>query len=186
MTRFGYVMVTTFVAGLFVALFVAVAVLDPAPRLIWNASASAPIGLYAVRPPEPPKVGELVAVTPPTALADWLAKRGYLPHGVPLLKQIAGLPGQRVCRSGYAISIDARPLGKARGRDSQGRPLPVWNGCRTIGRGELFLMNSAAPDSLDGRYFGPLPHTAVLGRAIPLWTNPPRMPAPFKISLKGE
>ena len=32
-------------------------------------------------------------------------------------------------------------------------------------------MNWQVPDSLDGRYFGPLPATTVIGRAIPLYTD---------------
>ncbi len=35
----------------------------------------------------------------------------------------------------------------------------------------LFLMNSRSADSLDGRYFGPLPRSAVTGRAHPVWTK---------------
>ena len=27
------------------------------------------------------------------------------------------------------------------------------------------------PDSLDGRYFGPIPASSVIGRALPLWTD---------------
>ncbi len=37
--------------------------------------------------------------------------------------------------------------------------------------GEVFLMNPTAPDSLDGRYFGPLPASSIVGRAVPLWTD---------------
>ena len=61
-------------------------------------------------------------------------------------------------------------MGAARERDRRGRPLPVWQGCREVPQGELFLMNWDEPASLDGRYFGPLPITAVVGRAVPLWT----------------
>ena len=63
MTRFGFVM-TTYAATLFVAL---TSVFHPAPKLLWNASASVPIGLYAVRRALPLHVGELVVVTPPEA-----------------------------------------------------------------------------------------------------------------------
>ena len=38
-------------------------------------------------------------------------------------------------------------------------------------RGELFVMNPAAPDSFDGRYFGVLRITQVIGRATPVWTD---------------
>ena len=70
----------------------------PQPLLIWNASASAPIGLYLVRKPEPLNLGDLVAVTPPDGLAAFLDKRSYLPRGVPLIKHVVALPGATVCR----------------------------------------------------------------------------------------
>ena len=90
---------------------------------------------------------------------------------MPLLKRVLGLPGQRVCRTGRAITVDAVPLGEAHDRDSLGRDLPVWQGCRVIAEGEVFLMNPDVGDSLDGRYFGPFPASAVIGRAIPLFTD---------------
>src|SRR3546814_15964061 len=55
--------------------------------------------------------------------------------------------------------------------DLLGRPLPRWSGCHTLGPSEVFLMNPTVPDSLDGRYFGPLPTTALVARAEPLWTD---------------
>jgi len=150
------------------------AVIEPLPRLMWNATASVPTGLYAIRPAADHRLGELVAVAPPEPLASFLARGGYLPKGVPLLKHVAAMPGQRVCRMGAAVTVDGRRIGLARARDRRGRILPAWTGCRAIAAGELFLMNPDAPDSLDGRYFGPLPATSVLGRATPLWTAPPR------------
>ncbi|MET3837735.1 type IV secretory pathway protease TraF [Brevundimonas sp. UYEF29] len=62
-------------------------------------------------------------------------------------------------------------MGDALDRDRRGRPLPVWQGCRLVANGELFLMNWQVRDSLDGRYFGPLPASAVIGRATPLYTD---------------
>ena len=69
------------------------------------------------------------------------------------------------------LAADAVPLGEARDRDSQGRELPMWQGCRIIVEGEVFLMNLDVSDSLDGRYFGPLPASTVIGRATPLFTD---------------
>jgi type IV secretory pathway protease TraF len=62
-------------------------------------------------------------------------------------------------------------MGDALDRDHLGRPLPIWHGCRVVGAGNVFLMNRQSGDSLDGRYFGPLPTTTVVGRADPLWTD---------------
>jgi type IV secretory pathway protease TraF len=90
---------------------------------------------------------------------------------VPLLKPILALAGQTVCRAGFAITVDGRQTGIARESDHNGRLLPVWEGCRVIGDGEVFVMNPNEPASLDGRYFGPIPISAIAGRAEPLWVE---------------
>ena len=166
MSRARYVMAT---AAAFAIMLVSG--VPTAPRLVWNASASVPIGFYMIAPADRIEVPDLVAVLPPEPIADFMVHRGYIARDVPLLKHVVGLPGQRVCRDGRAITVDAVPLGEARDRDSQGRDLPVWQGCRIIAKGEVFLMNLDVSDSLDGRYFGPLPASAVIGRAIPLFTD---------------
>lgn len=167
MTRFGYVMVTYFTA-----MGISVAALIPTPmKLIWNATASAPIGFYTIEQAERIEAPELVAIIPPEPLAAFMVERGYIGRGVPLLKRVAGLPGQRVCRLRATITVDGVELGHALDRDRIGRDLPVWQGCRIIAEGELFLMNWQVRDSLDGRYFGPVPAASVIGRAIPLWTD---------------
>jgi type IV secretory pathway protease TraF len=104
-------------------------------------------------------------------LASFLKEREYLPRGVPLMKRIAALPGQTVCRIGRNVSVDTIAMGEALARDRRGRELPVWQGCRTLRASEIFLMNWDIRDSLDGRYFGPIPKNSVIGRALPLWTD---------------
>ena len=139
--------------------------------LIWNASASVPIGLYLVRDVGRLATDELVVAQPPETLADFLATGRYLPKGVPLIKHVAALPGAIVCRSGLSVSIDGVVRAKARERDHAGRSLPTWSGCRTITEDEVFLLNASEPASLDGRYFGPLPSASIVGRAVPIWTE---------------
>ncbi|EQB02948.1 S26 family signal peptidase [Sphingobium baderi] len=177
MTRRCYAIVTAIAASTCAAAFVITAITDPLPRVIWNASASAPIGLYRIHPDHDPPIGTLVAVTPPEYLARWLSAHGYLPEGVPLLKHVAAKTGQRVCRIDITVSVDGQPVAMAWQRDSRGRPLPVWRGCRTLGPGEIFLLNPTVPDSLDGRYFGPLPASTVIGTATPLHLRAPSPPA---------
>ncbi|MEW6628984.1 MAG: S26 family signal peptidase [Pseudomonadota bacterium] len=170
MTRFGYVLVTIVIAQLFIALFTAVAWLSPQPRLLWNASASAQIGLYRLYPGDAPIDGDMVAYRPSTALARLMANRHYLPDGVPLLKHVAARPGATICRRDAVVTIDGRMVATARATDSHGRPLPVWRGCRVLRADQLFLLNPA-PDSLDGRYFGPVPASGLIGRATPILTR---------------
>lgn len=167
MTRLAYVMSTSFV----VLAIVGRPFLSHTPKLIWNASASAPVGLYAVQTAADLGVTDLVAVDAPEPLARFLWEREYLPRGVPLMKRIAALPGQTVCRIGRIVTVDSIAMGKALARDRRGRELPVWQGCRALRASEIFLMNCDVQDSLDGRYFGPIPKNSVIGRALPLWTD---------------
>jgi conjugative transfer signal peptidase TraF len=153
-----------------VTLAIAPAAIDRHVIFIWNASASAPIGLYRVQPEDHLAIPDLVVVMAPESLAKILAERDYLPRGVPLLKRVLALPGQTVCRNHLAVMIDGVVMSFARERDHRGRPLPVWQGCQMIAEGQVFLMNWQSGDSLDGRYFGPLPVASILGRAVPLWT----------------
>ena len=118
---------------------------SPPPQLLWNASASVPIGLYRVQPEPLPKLSDIVVVRPPETLVGFLADGGYLPRGVPLLKHVAALGGQRVCRIGAAISIDGVTVGKALGHDRRGRPLPMWQGCTVLAAEQVFLFNARPP-----------------------------------------
>ncbi len=145
-------------------------ILDPAPLVVWNASASVPIGLYAVRPIGDLAVTDLVVARPPEPLASRLAERGYLPKGAPLIKRVAGVPGQKICRVGLSVTIDGIVMAEARERDHASRPLPQWRGCFVLRPGEIFLLNWDEPASLDGRYFGAFPIEGLIGRAAPLWT----------------
>lgn len=147
------------------------AAVDLPTRLVWNASASTPVGLYLVVPVGELEVADLVMVAPPEPLARFLAERGYMPTNVPLMKRVVGLPWQQICRAGSTVTVDGITIGEALPRDRHGRDLPVWQGCRVLAEDEVFLMNPSVPGSLDGRYFGPLPAGSITGRAVPLWTD---------------
>jgi type IV secretory pathway protease TraF len=116
-------------------------------------------------------VTELVAIEPPEPFATVLSDGRFLPRGIPMLKRVLALPGQTVCREEFRITVDNTEMGVAREHDSRGRPLPVWQGCHVVADGEVFPMNWQSADSLDGRYFGPIPTSAVIGRAVPMWTD---------------
>ncbi|NVN03277.1 MULTISPECIES: S26 family signal peptidase [Asaia] len=140
----------------------------PAPRWVWNETASVPVGLYSIQCTVPIRVGDIVAIRLPEREATLLATRGYLPFGVPLLKPVAALAGQSVCRIGVHVTIDGKPVGDAKPVDHRGRKLPAWQGCQRLEPGQVFVMNAAVPTSLDGRYFGVLSMDTVIGRAVPV------------------
>lgn len=149
-------------------LVAAPAVVPMGKRLVFNATSSAPVGFYWLGGAAP-KVGDLALVRPPQNLAGWMARRGYLPLNVPLIKHVAAIDGQVVCVRAGAVWIDDQRVGAVLERDRVGRPLPAASLCRRLLLGEVFLFNTALR-SLDSRYFGPLPRRCVVGRLTPLWT----------------
>lgn len=142
--------------------------LHPAPRLVWNASASAPVGLWRIHPHAAFGVGDMVLASPPPDIRRLAAERRYLPMNVPLLKRVAAADGDIVCALGPWIFINARPVATRLETDARGRSLPWWRGCRRLADGAVLLLMDA-PDSFDGRYFGPVERPAVIGKATPLW-----------------
>ena len=141
---------------------------QPAPWLVWNASASAPIGLYRFLPGKPSS-GDLVLVRTPESVRQLAAERGYLPHNVPLVKRVAALDGDTVCAADDVISVNGRVVAERLAHDRLGRRLPSWSGCLLLDGGEAFLLMEGVADSFDGRYFGPVPTASIIGRLAPLW-----------------
>ena len=152
-------------------LTIVVSVADIWPtKLVYNATASVPLGWYAVDEARDLQPGGYVVVHPPLRMTPLLVERGYLGAGVPLVKQIGAVPGSTVCRHESRITIDGTPSAIARDADGLGRPLPRWEGCRRLGPNQVFLLNPGSPGSFDGRYFGPTSARDIIGQARPLWT----------------
>ncbi|WP_367348477.1 S26 family signal peptidase [Sphingobium yanoikuyae] len=141
----------------------------PHPRLLWNTSASAPIGLYRVMPDAPIARGDMVIAWPPYPGRLLAARRGYLPFNVPLIKQVVGMPGDIVCARGARLHVNDRVVVAREARDGAGRPLPQWQGCEGLGPDRYLLLMRNAPASFDGRYFGSSERADIIGRASLLW-----------------
>lgn len=137
--------------------------------LVWNASASAPIGLYRVESGAPVRRGDMVVAWLPQGARLLAASRHYLPADVPLVKRITAVEGDRVCARHNRILINGRPVAIRRPRDPSGRPMPWWSGCARLGRGDLFLLSAAGPLAFDGRYFGVTHAPDLVGKALLLW-----------------
>lgn len=144
-----------------------------------NLSLSEPVGVYRMVPGQPGR-GDVVGFclspnNPFTALAK---ERGYLGRGTcplgqaGLLKDLAGLPGDRVevkpegiYLNGQLLPNTARPA-----KDSRGRALPpslLNDG--VIPEGRALTISSRSGYSFDSRHFGLVP-LALLTRLKPLIT----------------
>ncbi|UYY57023.1 S26 family signal peptidase [Sphingomonas sp. S2-65] len=140
----------------------------PAPRLVWNASASAPIGLYWVWPGDAPALGDMAVAWAPARWRALAGRRHYLPANVPLVKRVVAVQDDFVCASGPQVLVEGRLVATRLARDPSGRELPWWQGCRRLAPGEYLLLMDA-PGSFDGRYFGITGHRDLIGRARLIW-----------------
>src|SRR5690606_3255255 len=69
---------TLVVTAMAVISIAAAGTVETPTKLIWNATASAPVGFYTVEPADRIEVPELVAVMPPEPLAGFMVERGYV------------------------------------------------------------------------------------------------------------
>lgn len=148
----------------------------PAHELVfvaYNPTDSVPPGWYRVGSIDNVTslhVGSIVLARLPADVAAFAGQRGYLPNGVPILKRVGAVAPQAVCVRGQTVLIGGEVVATARTHDGAHRPLQTWTQCRSLAEGELFLLSRMNPASFDSRYFGPIPASAVLGVARPLWT----------------
>ena len=133
------------------------------PLFAWNVSQSVPVGLYLIAARQPSR-GELAALRLPEAIRSLADDRGYLQSRAVLMKPVAALAGDTVCRHGAIITINGDPAAHALFADTMGRPLPQWNGCQNLDDQQLFVL-SKIQHSFDGRYFGLVDARHVIGTA---------------------
>lgn len=154
--------------GIAVAATIAV---PPRPLLVWNGSASAPVGLYLVGGADKIDKGDMVIARLAEPYRSLAAKRHYLPANVPLVKRVVALPGDRVCADRNIILVKDKPVAARLKIDASGRAMPWWRGCVRLGRGQLLLLMTDSPASFDGRYFGASERRDLIGRARLVWAR---------------
>lgn len=142
---------------------------EPRPRLVWNASASAPVGLYAVRGAAPLARGDMVIARVPVEFRMLAARRHYLPANVPLVKRVAAAADDEVCAAGARVTVNGRLVARRLDRDGSDRPMPWWSGCAELRPGEYFLLMTDSAASFDGRYFGVTEAGDIVGKARLIW-----------------
>jgi conjugative transfer signal peptidase TraF len=141
-------------------------------RRYWlNLSRSEPIGLYVVIPLHGNmKRGEIVLMRCPEGFAKYLYGRKWLPEGWPLFKTVSGIPGDRFCITEDILTVNGRALGTVSRMDRKGLPMPSLKGCRTIPENYFLPVATGLKSSFDGRYFGAVPVSIVIGKARPVLT----------------
>lgn len=131
----------------------------------FNATDSAPKGVYRLVSGDPER-GDLVGFCLEDASFMALAldrrylRPGTCPGGLqPLLKLLAGLPGDQVDigPDGLRVNNRLQPFSRICVQDSHGRPLPPVALHPEIPPGMALVLSPGHPGGFDGRYFGLVP-----------------------------
>ena len=129
-----------------------------------NLSPSVPRGLYGLVAVSAPLARGTLVVLPVPAQV-----RHLWPPWVPLVKPVAGVPGDVVCVEEGRLQVHGTAYGPLV-LEAHGIPLPhIDTGCQVVPDGMVFLA-SQAPKSLDGRYFGLTPVGRLSAQATPFLT----------------
>jgi conjugative transfer signal peptidase TraF len=140
------------------------------PPMIINESASMAKGVYGRSGNVVDlKRGDVIAMAMHAPAKDYLVEELGYPEGTMLIKRVAGLSGDVMCRHNERVTINATTVYAAR-LDSRGNPLPYWQGCIALSPNEVFLLGDN-PASFDSRYFGPVTASQISGtyKAVMTW-----------------
>ena len=155
--------------GLFAVLWLLMAgLLAHASGLRVNPTPSLPEGVYRITPGQDLAKGDLVSFCLQGDFAELAKERAYLQAGScenglsPLLKRLAGLPGDYIQADSLVVRIV----------DSQGRPMPSVPLSGVIPSG-MALVLADHEGSFDSRYFGLVPLES-LQRVEPVFVFNPK------------
>lgn len=127
-----------------------------------NISPSLPVGVWRVVKihPELLEVGDSVMI-------DKVAIPGASRH---LLKDIAAMSGDAISSDGVYVYRNGLkiPLSKIHKADSKGSAVAQVNYPLIVPERSVWL-SSRHNQGYDSRYFGPIPNSAVIGKAVLLW-----------------
>jgi conjugative transfer signal peptidase TraF len=157
--------------GIGLAALCATIIVTPRPLFVWNASASATIGLYFLSSTSGLERGDMAALWLPPRHRKVAAQRRYLPHNIPAIKRVVAVPGDSICALGSRISVNGKWIADRHSHDGKGRAMPWWQNCKRLGKDELFLLNEEAANSFDGRYIGISRRGEVIGEASLMWRD---------------
>jgi len=146
-------------------------------RLHFNWTASAPIGFYR-KDEAPLSRGRYALVAWPESAARLALIRHYglRSHAhtlMPVLKQVAAMPGDSVMLSADGVRVNGtlRPDSRALATDSKGRILNHWPfGLYLVTSGQVWIVSSSSR-SFDSRYFGPIPVSQIKSTVHPVLTR---------------
>lgn len=136
----------------------------------YNITPSLPKGIYVKWPVSLPlEKGMIVEFPIPETVRELIISRGWMSREYPLLKPVAGLPGDIVCVEEGHLTINGEYIADVFSHDSKGLEMPVKQGCYELSEDEFLPISTYSLKSFDGRYYGPVPIQKIFAQAKALW-----------------
>jgi len=132
----------------------------------YQVSRSMPQGFYFIKPVHQLKRGDSVIFHPPTATLTFLVQQGLVPKNGILMKNVMAIPGDYVCKKNHEIWINHRYIAPVYTHGLHHQFLPSNPFCQTLAANQYLLMSTHITHSFDGRYFGSISKTQIIGQAI--------------------
>jgi conjugative transfer signal peptidase TraF len=148
--------------------------LNPSYALRYNRTNSLPVGLYLQTPFKAAKIqrGVMVGFFLDNNLNTMLRGRPWFPPiGVPLMKEVFGLPGDTILFKKNEIFINGNLFGLRERYDRNNEELPwIYEGPVILKQTQYFV-GSHKVRSFDSRYFGPIDKDQMIGIFHPVFTK---------------
>ena len=145
----------------------------------YNSTPSYPVGIYKVNSSNHKIVrGKLILICPPDtkffrdANAKGYVAKGFCSNGYePLIKKIAGVPGDKILIDKYVyINGIKQPKSKVYMIDPQGNILKQTPKKEYfLRKNQIFLLSDYNDKSFDSRYFGPVNINLIQGSVVPVF-----------------
>jgi conjugative transfer signal peptidase TraF len=158
------------VANLGLAILAAAPAFQDHPPFIINETVSMAKGVYVYTDNASAiKRKDIVALKMTIGANAYLVDELGYPKRTLLIKRVAGLSGDVICRHGMRVTVNAQTV-NAQSKDRFGNLLPVWDGCAVLLPNQVFLLGDH-PSSFDSRYFGPVTKVQLIGtyRGVLTW-----------------
>lgn len=152
-------------------------------KLIYNRTASMPMGIYVIHERQiPTHAGQIVVVK--YDAPEWAYKEGITGKTEKFIKKIGAMPGDHVVEDGrsiYRCPTASTPvsqcvvLGERVKQEFDGYTFPSMFFAPTVPKGKIYL-TSDSPLGFDSRYLGYFNMSLVIGVAHPILTFGPNYP----------
>lgn len=137
--------------------------------VVYNHSASLPVGWYVVVPDKNYKVGDIVVFDLQEKARALAVNRGWIRENDLFMKRIGALEGvEYEITRGRQFLINRNVFGDVQNVDSLGRNMPEYIGKYIVPPNE-FLPVADIANSYDGRYYGTVPIENIRFKVIPLY-----------------